>query len=484
MASITIYHCDATIQTTKKMIFMNDSSSTSKNLKITFRGDDLVVLGKIPKKLLTLENKPDSDFTRFLPCDFFKITTMLDQLQISYVTSINQKYSLLFNLTPKFVLRDYQKQALNKWASQEQRGTLVLPTGSGKTIIGLAAIKKLAVRTLIVVPTIDLMNQWTDSFEWFEEFPNDNQKGIGRYGGGKKEVQALTVATYESARLYSRRLREEFGFLIMDEVHHLSGESWREIVRAYLAPYKLGLTATLDPEDEGYESIIKYVGPVAFHLTPQELRRLGAIANYEVKKVLVNLNPELQDEYDSEITVFRAYMTKNRLFGKKNGFQQLIFRYRDPDARRALDAHRTSRKIAFNATGKLHAIKDIINCHPKEKILLFCESIPFVEQISEFFLVPVISSKTPMKERKTLLKKFKGGDIRVLAAGRVLDEGIDVAQCSVGIIISGSAQKRQFVQRLGRVLRPHPTKSKAILYEIVTQDTTEEKTAIRRHVRK
>ena len=89
----------------------------------------------------------------------------------------------------------------------------------------------MAVRTLIVVPTLDLMNQWTNNFEWFEEFPLINQEGIGRFGGGIKEVQALTVATYESARLYSRRLRQKFGLLILDEVHHLSGESWREIVR-------------------------------------------------------------------------------------------------------------------------------------------------------------------------------------------------------------------------------------------------------------
>lgn len=462
---------------------MNTPATTSLGVKLTFRGDDLAVIGKIPSSLKKLEHKTTSVFTRFLPCDFFKIISILNQAEIPYETSIIQDFSLHFPLTPKFVLRDYQKQALNRWLSLEQRGTLILPTGSGKTIIGLAAIKKLAVSTLIIVPTLDLVNQWINDFKWFEEFTNNDQNVIGRFGGGDKEVQALTVATYESARLYSKQLRKEFGLLILDEVHHLSGESWREVVRAYIAPYRLGLTATLDPDDEGYDPITKYVGPVAFQITPQKLRQLGAIANYEVKKVLVNLSPELQRKYDANIKTFRDYMSQKRLFGKK-GFQQLIFRYRDAAARRALDAHRASRKIAFNASGKLQAVSDILKNHPEEQILLFCESIPFVEQISEHFLIPIISSKTPIKERKVLFRKFKEGGIRVLAAGRVLDEGIDVAQAAVGIIISGSAQKRQFVQRLGRVLRPHPTKLKAILYEIITQDTSEEKTAQRRQISK
>jgi superfamily II DNA or RNA helicase len=464
---------------------MKSSVSNSPLLKITFRGDDLAVLGRIPSKLKKFEHKITSDFTRFLPCDFYYIMSILNQMNIPYETTINHNFSLLFSLTSKFVLRDYQEKALDKWLSFDQRGTLILPTGSGKTIIGLAAIEKLALRTLIVVPTIDMVNQWFDMVnQWFEEFKSGNSsESIGRYGGGNKKIGSITVSTYESARLYSRLLRQEFGFLIMDEVHHLSGESWREIVRAYIAPYRLGLTATLDPADEGYSSVTKYVGPVVFQVTPNELRKLGAIANFEARKIRVNLSPKVQYEYDAEIKVFRDYVSKKRLFGKK-GFQQLIFRYRDPEARRALDAHRTSRKIAFNAKGKLQAVSDILKNHPEEKILLFCESIPFVEQISEQFLIPVISAKTPMKERKTLLRRFKKGSIRVLAAGRVLDEGIDIAQAAVGIVISGSAQKRQFVQRLGRVLRPHPTKSKAIIYEIITQDTSEEKTALRRQISK
>lgn len=462
---------------------VNGMTGNPTGLVITFRGDDLAVLGNIPANLFKLEHKKLQDFTRFLPCDYFTIISMLDNLKIDYKTDITSEFNLVNSLSPEFVLRDYQDKALNEWMINK-KGTLILPTGSGKTIVALASISKLRVKTLIIVPTLDLVNQWVNNFTWFKEFSNGTEKpllDIGRYGGGEKDIQAITVSTYESARLYSKKFRDQFGFLIFDEVHHLSGESWREIAKSYIAPYRLGLTATLESNDMGYEAIIKYVGPIVFQLSPEELRKIGAIANYKVKQVLVKLSTEIQSLYDKEIKIFRNYVSKKRLFGRK-GFQQLIFRYKDPEARKALEAHRKCRKIAFNASGKIDAIKGILEIHQEEKIILFCESIPFVESVSETFLIPVISSNTPLKERNAVISEFKDGNIRVIAAGRVLDEGVDVTQAAVGIIISGSAQKRQFVQRLGRVLRPHPGKSIATLYEIITQDTAEMSTADRRKI--
>ncbi len=450
---------------------------------ITFRGDDIAVLGDIPLKLFNLEHKKSENFTRFLPCDYFTIISVLDDLKIDYKTNIKSEFNLVNSLSPEFVLRDYQEKALNEWMINK-KGTLILPTGSGKTIVALASISKLRIKTLIVVPTLDLVNQWVINFTLFKEFSNKTENpllNIGRYGGGEKDIQAITVSTYESARLYSKKFRDQFGFLIFDEVHHLSGESWREIAKSYIAPYRLGLTATLESTDMGYETIIKYVGPIVFQLSPNELREIGAIANYTVKQILVQLSPELQSLYDKEIKIFRKYVSQKKLFGKK-GFQQLIFRYKDPEARKAIGSHRKCRRIAFNASGKIDAIRRLLDKHREEKIILFCESIPFVESISETFLIPVISSNTPPLERNTVISEFRNGDIRVIATGRVLDEGVDVAQAAVGIIISGSAQKRQFIQRLGRILRPHPGKSIATLYEIVTQNTAEMSTADRRKI--
>ena len=455
--------------------------NNSSKVTLRFRGDDLVIIGKIPSQLLQFEFKKESSFTRFLPCDFYEIISIIKKLNIDYETQINQDLTLPFFLTPKFILRDYQRNAFDKWLKY-RNGTLILPTGSGKTIVGLMIIKKLCFNTLIVVPTLDLVNQWVSIFDWFEELkkPDSSTITIGKFGGGEKNIQPITVATYESARLYSRKLRDKYGLIIFDEVHHLS-ESWKKIAQSYIAPYRLGLTATLEPEDENYNNIVKYVGPIVYQVSPEDLRSVGAIANFEIKKILVSLPPELKEHYDQEIKVFREYMKKKRLFGKK-GFQKLIFQYQNPEARKALESHRKCRNIAFNALGKLNAIKDILIMHTNERIILFCESIAFIEQISQELLIPVISSKTSPNERKSVIAGFKNGNLRVIAAGRVLDEGVDVAQASCGIIISGSAQKRQFIQRLGRVLRPHPGKKLAILYEIITKDTSEVRTADRRQI--
>ena len=160
----------------------------------------------------------------------------------------------------------------------------------------------------------------------------------------------------------------------------------------------------------------------------------------------------------------------------------MIFLYKDPEARKALAAHQRMRELAFNAKGKMAVIKEILSEHPNDKILLFSESIDFVEQVSERFLIPVVTSKTPVKERKWILSAFKNNVIRIIAAGKVLDEGIDVASANIGIVISGTGQTRQFIQRLGRLLRPSDDKETAILYEIVTTGTSEVNVSSRRQI--
>ncbi|MFW9856987.1 MAG: DEAD/DEAH box helicase, partial [Candidatus Thorarchaeota archaeon] len=420
----------------------NRGKSQESPVLIGFRGDDLVLsnLSKVPPDMRGLPHTSERDFFRFLPCDFSIILQRLKQAGYDVELGFFCDFALTFPLTPTFRLRNYQEQAISHWKTQgEGRGTVILPTGGGKTIIGLAAIHLLNVRTLVIVPTLDLVDQWISRFTWFEEFSSDSRADtIGQYGGGSQILRALTVSTYESARLYSKRLRNEFGLLIFDEVHHLSGERWSDIARAYIAPYRLGLTATLSKQDIGYEPVVKYVGPIVFSMAPSELKERGAIASYQIKKILVDLDSDQQAEYDGQVKIYRNYMRQKNLYGKK-GYQQLLYRYREPKARQALQAHRLARKIAFNAPGKLQAIHDIFQNHPEEKILLFCESIPFVEEISMHFLIPAISSNLSSQERQRVLELFSHGKIRVLAAGRVLDEGLDVADASIGIIISGSA---------------------------------------------
>ena len=155
-------------------------------------------------------------------------------------------------------LRDYQKQALDAWAANEKRGIVVLPTGSGKTLIGIEAISSLNIPTIIVAPTLDLVDQWRSRLE--EEFAVE----VGVLGGGEQNIQALTVSTYDSAYIHAERLGNKFGLIIFDEVHHLPAEGYRNIAEMFASPYRMGLTATLEREDGLHTELNRLVGGKVF----------------------------------------------------------------------------------------------------------------------------------------------------------------------------------------------------------------------------
>ena len=129
---------------------------------------------------------------------------------------------LIYVPSPHFVatkvsLRNYQETALENWAKAGMKGCVVLPTGSGKTIIGIKAIEKANSATLVVVPTLDLMGQWTEVLS--KHFINTK---IGNLGGGADDIQPITVATYDSVYIRAASLGNKFSLIVFDEVHHLS----------------------------------------------------------------------------------------------------------------------------------------------------------------------------------------------------------------------------------------------------------------------
>src|SRR5690349_15550676 len=156
-------------------------------------------------------------------------------------------------------LRDYQQRALNNWDKAGKRGCVVLPTGSGKTVIGIKAIEMVNSASLIVVPTIDLMDQWTSVLSKY--FTNVK---IGNLGGGSEFVQAITVSTYDSAYIRASNLGNKFAFIIFDEVHHLAAPGYRSIAEQMASPFRLGLTATIEREDNLHKELPRLVGGIVF----------------------------------------------------------------------------------------------------------------------------------------------------------------------------------------------------------------------------
>ncbi len=395
------------------------------------------------------------------------------------ISEFNTEFKLEVPIKKKFTLREYQSEAFGAWEANRYRGVVVLPTGGGKTLIAIAGIYALKERTLVVVPTINLMDQWADKISEFLDYPRDL---IALYGGGEKEIDEITITTYDSAALNFRRFADKFGLVVFDEVHHLPAPTYRRVAEGSIASHRLGLSATPERADQAHVELEELVGPIVYRLDPQKLSEEGYIAPFEHKVIYVSLSPEEKEEYDKNMSYYRGFLSTSKIsFRSALDFEKKLIRrsFWDPYARKAVQAHRKARHIAFNAQEKLKAIEAIMRRHKKQRVIIFSEFIDVVNLISRTFILPKITSETKAAERRLILSAFASGEITKIVTGKVLDEGFDVSGASIGVIASGTSQKRQIIQRLGRLLRPEPGK-KAILYELVTEGTVEESSSRRR----
>ncbi|MCQ1535708.1 DEAD/DEAH box helicase [Methanosarcina sp. KYL-1] len=374
----------------------------------------------------------------------------------------------------KLKLRDYQAEALVSWGENEKKGVLVLPTGSGKTLVGIRAIAGCNTPALVMVPTLDLLEQWKKQLE--EAFSME----IGKLGGGEKKLLPITVSTYDSAYIHAGAIGNKFGLLVFDEVHHLPAAGYRSIAEFSAAPYRLGLTATYEREDGLHTELSRLVGGKVYEKKVSELAG-GHLAPYRIEKVNVALTDEEREAYEEHYSVFLNYLKKTGIIMKSpQDFQKLVMKSgRNPQARKALLARNAARDLAFNSASKLEKLAEILREHREDRVFIFTEHNRLVHRISQKFLIPAITYRTPVKERNAVLDRFKNGTYRAVVTSRVLDEGIDVPEASVGIIMSGTGSKRAYVQRLGRILRKKEGKE-AVLYEIIAAETSETGTARRR----
>ena len=389
------------------------------------------------------------------------------------------------DLSSTYRLRGYQQTALDAWQRGEgnagsgppERGVLELPTGSGKTVIGIAAMEALGVPTLVVVPTIDLLTQWR------EELAAEFECPIGQLGGGTQRVEDITVGTYDSAYLRADELGDRFGLVVFDEVHHLGGEGYREIARLLAAPARLGLTATFERPDGAHEVVAALLGPLVHRVEVDELAG-EHLADYDIKRLSVSLTDEEREEYERHQSTFTDYLaTSNIQLRSGSDYQKLVKRSgTDPKAREALLAKQRAREVTIQAERKVERLGGILDRHREDRVIVFTASTDLVYRLSERFLLPAITHETGAGERETILERFREGEYSRVVTANVLDEGIDVPDASVGVVLSGSGSEREFTQRLGRILRPKDGEGagRALLYELVTEDTAEERVAQRR----
>jgi superfamily II DNA or RNA helicase len=440
---------------------------------------------------------PRTNVLRALALHYSNIIDYLKQSGIQYSDHVLSEETMMLSSSlsssSPLSLRDYQQRALDNWLRAGLRGCVVLPTGSGKTILGIKAIEKANAASLVIVPTLDLMDQWTTVLS--KHFPNTR---IGNLGGGNDDLQSITVSTYDSAYIRAPFLGNKFSLVIFDEVHHLAALGYRTIAEQMAAPFRLGLTATIEREDDLHKDLPRLVGEIVFQASPDELARDKHLASYEIERRTVEMLPNELEEYRRNMSIYQQCMKKLNFQRYAIPLEKLIIMSgRNRTAREALLSRNKAMNVALNSRAKIEELREILAENKGVKTIIFTQHNSLVHEISDKFLIPLITHKTIKEERQDVLKGFKEGRYMAIVTSKVLDEGVDIPDAELGIILSGTGSAREFIQRLGRLLRPRPNNNnsvsssatssnykedykKARLIEIISSETKETVTSAKR----
>lgn len=351
-----------------------------------------------------------------------------------------------------FAVRPYQEAAASAFLGDLGPGTgygvILMPCGSGKTVVGMRIMERLATRTLIVTTNVAAVRQWKG-----ELLDKSNLKAeeIGEYSGDRKEVRPITICTYqvltwrrdkEGPFLHLDLLTEGgWGLIIYDEVHMLPAPIFK-VTAELQAIHRLGLTATLVREDGRENEVFSLVGPKRYDVPWSELEEQGYIATAYCHEIRIDLPQEAEIPY--------AVATKREKY-----------------------------RIASENPRKAEVIKALLEHHPDDFILIIGQYLTQLKEISELVGAPIITGSTPNSRRDELYNAFRKGSIRILVVSKVANFAIDLPDASVAIQVSGSFGSRsEEAQRLGRILRPKRRSS--FFYSIVTRFSNEEEFAANR----
>ncbi len=348
-----------------------------------------------------------------------------------------------------FDLRNYQHEAAHIFYGEGRPGagygTIVLPCGAGKTVVGMAAMELLKTNTLILTTNIAAVHQWIDELVDKTTLTRDD---IGEYTGQNKIIRPVTVATYQILVWRPDRdavfphfdifRRQRWGLIIYDEVHLLPAPIFR-VTAEIQAIRRLGLTATLVREDGREEDVFSLVGPKRYDVPWKELEQKGWIAEAACYEIRLDMPRDLRTEY--------AVADKRRKF-----------------------------RLASENPRKLEAAVQIVENHREESVIVIGQYLSQLHEIAERLDAPIITGKTPNQQREEIYRAFRRGDIRVIVVSKVANFAIDLPDASVAVQISGSFGSRQEeAQRLGRILRPKAGEHhNSHFYTLVSNQTVEE----------
>ena len=360
-------------------------------------------------------------------------------------------------------LRWYQEVALARWEAAGARGVVALPTGAGKTLVALAAIARLGVAALCLVPTRLLLDQWARALARCAD------QAIGRLGDGEHVVAPVTVATYASAVSWAPRIGDRFGLVIVDEAHHVGAWCPTEIFEMLVAPARLGLSAT--PPDDG-AALARHVGPIVYALGVDDLTG-DALAGYDLVTMPIELERDERRRYRALRGRFAAGYSAFQRSMPDAAWNEFVRRSaRTVQGQAALSAWREYRALLAYPEGKRLAVREILARHRGSRVLVFTADNATAYAIARELLVMPLTHEIRRAERVKAIDGFRSGERPVLVSSQVLDEGFDVPDAEVAIVVGGSSSARRHVQRIGRVLRPREGK-RARVYELAVSDSTE-----------
>jgi len=362
-----------------------------------------------------------------------------------------------------FSLRPYQRDAVDVfWAGGSARGgsgVLVLPCGAGKTIIGIGVMERISQHTLILTTNITALRQWRDELL---DKTNLTPEDIGEYSGEVKESERPIVLTTYQILTYRKSRDDEFehldlfnngrwGLIIYDEVHLLPAPVFRAVAEIQ-GKRRLGLTATLVREDGKEDDVFSLIGPKKFDVPWKVLEKQGWIAKAECIEIRIPLPEEKRLEY-------AVADTKSKF------------------------------RIASENPLKIEVIKELIKRHRDDNILIIGQYLEQLHEIARILQkesrgdIPIITGKTPTKERERIYGDFKEGRLKCLIVSKVANFAIDLPDANVAIQVSGTFGSRQEeAQRLGRILRPKAEGKMAHFYSLVTKDSKDQEFAANRQL--
>jgi len=392
--------------------------------------------------------------------------TLSDRLAGGFGDEVLQTNPVRFVRWQAHPPRPDQAAAIEAW-QQTGRGVVVMPTGTGKTEVALHVLAGRRCSTLVVSPVRDLM------YQWHTRLLQATGIDAGIIGDGVHRVSPISVTTYDSACIHMPRIGNLFQLVIFDECHHLPGPIRQDAARMSAAPYRLGLTATPERQDGRHELLDQLIGPRRYTQAIGSARG-KTLADYDIHRITVELSSTERERYRRLSQIVANYISDRRKEDPAYDWQSLCSDSgRDPAARTAFKAFHAKRSIEDRAEEKLRVVEDLFRLHAGEPVIIFCGSNAMARDVSLRFLIPCLLSHCRKRERQEILSGLQNGTYPALVANRVLDEGVDLPEVNVAIVLGGGAGTRQALQRLGRVLRKNAF-GRACFYEVVTRGTRDE----------